>query len=210
MAAAGIRALPIDHARRTNHPPTFADFLRLCLGSSLGNAVSEEGAFTEACAASSAWDLHVWSSAPVYHAAAAVGAWSLRQLPENHTRPRFLEAYRNLQRRQHAGESLHAPPTPRSQGQLQPALRRDKDPIPKSNRQRVTALSRALLELPDDLRSIATEALKCAQRVETERLLPLSLTISAESRSVLIEYCCRADCELGHDSDESTFSPPAL
>jgi len=67
-----------------------------------------------------------------------------------------------------------------------------------------------LLELPDDLRSIATEALKSTQRVGTDRLLPSSLIISSESRSLLIEYCCRADFELEHHSDESTFSPPTL
>lgn len=96
MVAAAVRAVPAEHARRTSHAPNFADFLRLCTDSQQNDTLSEDQAFSEASAAARTWDRHVWSTVAVYHAAIAIGAWSLRQFPEKMTRPKFIEAYRKI------------------------------------------------------------------------------------------------------------------
>jgi hypothetical protein len=210
MVAAAARAVAAEHAHKSTHPPNFADFLRLCEKSRANDLLSEDGAFAEACVASRAWNRHVWSSGVVYHAAVAVGAWSLRQYPEKITRPRFGDAYRSLLERQRAGEVLTAAPIPTPADRQAQILHSDSQSKSTARRPRLAALSKALLELPDHLQPIATDALKKGRFVDIDELLPEGTVISAASRAVLLEFCCNVLVDPQRQAEESMFTPPSL
>jgi hypothetical protein len=190
MVAAAVSAIPAEHARRSSHPPNFADFLRLCMRSQLADAASEDQAFKEANAAARNWDRHQWSSNAVYHATLSVGVWSLRQFPEKVTRPKFGEAYRKLIEQQRAGQTLDAPPSQAASDRQLSAPKSIGAEKLKSRRQQLNALSSAILELPLDLQRVATEALKTGVFVSCNELLPEHVTISDAGRALLLEFCC--------------------
>jgi hypothetical protein len=212
MVGNAIRSVPTVHAPRTGHPPNFADLLRLCTGAAAHDAVNEDRAFSEANAAVRAWDRHSWSSAAVYHAALAVGAWSLRHFPENITRPRFVDAYRKIVEQERAGEVLQSPPMPIALDHQISAPRPENEVGIRSRRERMAALSRALLELPPEAQKIATDALKSGRFVSPEVLLPNGVTASPASRAVLLEHCCNVarESQAAVSDEQIFFSAPSL
>ena len=207
MVSAAIRAVSTDHVHTTVHPPNFADFLRLCKNSGLTDFPSEDAAFSEASLAARNWHHHVWSSAAIYHAALTIGAWSLRHYAEKVTRAKFVDSYRDLVKRQRAGELLESPPAPACAPIPVPRVAPDSAGVVLGRRERMAALSRALLELPDHLQSIATDAIKNGRFVDPHTLFPEGLLISALNRTVLLEYCCNVVTDSPLETDGSAFSP---
>jgi len=210
MVVAATSAISTDHAHRTIHPPNFADFLRLCSSSRSSNLVPEDEAFAEATSAARGWDRHVWSSAAVYRAALAIGAWSLRHYPEKVTRSTFFDAYRNLLERQLGGEVLEPPPAPSRAPSAVQRLDSESVSATKGRRDRMAALSKALLELPEHLQLVATDAIKNGRFVDPDVILPEGLLISAVSRVMLLKYCCNVVMDSQPQTEEPTFSPPSL
>jgi hypothetical protein len=209
MVAMAVQAVPAEHARKTSHAPNFADFLRLCTSAQQHDSMNEDRVFAEASAAARTWDMHRWSGAPVYHAAVAVGAWSLRQFPEKVTRPKFIEAYRKFVEQERAGEALPAPPQP-SNGTERELANAVESPVrAKARRERLAALSRAILELPAEQQRIATEALKSGTVLSIDQILPVGVIVSAKGRALLLESCCKITNELQPSSviEESMFAP---
>jgi len=203
MVGEAINAIPAVHAAKSSHPPNFADLLQLCAGGARNDALDEDRAFNEANAAARAWSRHCWSSPATYHAAVAVGSWSLRQFPEKITRQKFVEAYRKLLDRERAGESLPAPPEPAGEirGQVAAA-----DPnTAKQRREVMASLSRAILELPPSLQRSATEALKSGTRLAPLDLLPIGTVVSRSARAILLEHCCESSTF--KDSAQCTDDP---
>lgn len=205
--ASAVLAVAVEHARKTSHTPNYADFLRLCTGDQANDAQAEDKAFAEANAAARTWNHHVWTSAAIYHATIAVGVWTLRQFPEKVTRPRFVEAYRKLVEQERAGRMLEVPPVLTDN-------RPESSPVTAKaatqNRDRMKLLSKALLELPDNLQRIATGALKDGKFVLPELLLPSGIPVSASSRAVLLEYCCNTKVDLQEEEALQAFAPPSL
>lgn len=212
MVAAAVRSVPTEHARRSNHPPNFADFLKLCVNSQSVDGVSEDQAFIEANAAARNWGRHQWSSSAVYHATLAVGVWSLRQFPEKVTRPKFNDAYRKLSERERGGEVLEPPPQGASlDRQLNTPSAVEADKV-RARRKRLDALSGAILELPAELQRKVTSVLKSGSFVSPDALLPDAVTVSPASRALLLEFCCNVrDPEQPKNEDPPLFAaPPSL
>jgi len=210
MVRAATQAVETEHARRTNHPPNFADFLRLCTTSTANNTLSEDRAFTEANTAARTWDSHAWSSPAVYHAAIAVGSWPLRNFPEKVTRPKFVEAFRALLEQERAGQVL-APAPSRPSRDPPPQLPEPAAPATLiARRQRMAMLSSALRELPDPLRRLATNAIMDARLLTVDQLLPKGVDISLASRAVLLKFCCSVSADSEGHPDDPEFLPPSL